>query len=100
MADRDKKPEPKRADETTSAAPDDRVREPSPEEGINSSLHDVLDLLAAQVEKLKASLEFHRLSNPDKTDVIRWHVEQIDQRQDRMEEVKQMILVGRDDTLH
>ena len=63
---------------------------------LNRSLGDVLDLLASQVEYLKESLEFLRLSSDveERDAKIRWHVQQIDLRQDRMEEIKVMILAG------
>ena len=63
---------------------------------LNRSLGDVLDLLAGQVEYLKESLEFLRLSRDveDRDAKIRWHVQQIDLRQDRMDEIKAMILAS------
>ncbi len=70
------------------------------EEHLNRSLEDVLDLLARDVERLKAELEYWRLSgHPNKDHLIRRYVARIDARQDRMEEVKAMIL-ARGDRLH
>ncbi|NKC01108.1 MAG: hypothetical protein GKR90_21795 [Pseudomonadales bacterium] len=68
-----------------------------------SSLSDVLDLLALQVEHLQTSLDFLRLSEDavERDERIRWHVRQIDLRQDRMDEVKSMILAkNQDQQLH
>ena len=67
---------------------------------INTSLDEVLDLLAQEVERLQAALEFYRLSeHPDKEQLIRWHVQQIDARQDRLDDIKAMIL-ARGDSVH
>ena len=42
---------------------------------------------------LKLALEFYRHSDlPDRQERILWHVKQIDARQDRMEELKALIL--------
>lgn len=71
------------------------------EQEINTSLDEVLDLLAQEVERLQVALEFYRLSDhPEKDDLIRWHVNQIDARQDRLEDVKSMILSRGDDAVH
>jgi len=71
------------------------------EEEINTSLDEVLDLLALEVERLKTALDYYRLSNhPDKDEFIRWHVSQIDLRQDRLEEIKTMILGQGDHFVH
>ena len=67
---------------------------------INTSLDEVLDLLAQEVERLQVALEYYRLSeHPDKEQLIRWHVQQIDARQDRLDDVKAMIL-SRGDSVH
>ena len=64
-----------------------------PPEEINLDLDEVLDLLAQQVERLKLALEYYRQSDlPDRQARIIWHVKQIDARQDRMEELKALIL--------
>ncbi len=71
------------------------------EELVNTSLGDVLNLLAQEVERLKASLEFYRNSSADNAaDLVRWHVQEIDRRQDRMDELKDPILSSRDTPLH
>ena len=68
---------------------------------LNTSLDEVLDLLAEEVERLKESLEFYRLSeHPEKEQLIRWVVQQIDMRQDRLEDIKAMILARDDDAVH
>lgn len=60
---------------------------------VNESLDDVLELLWHQVERLKVGLEHCRLTeHPNRQAMIRWHVEQIDERQARIDEVQQMIL--------
>ncbi|XOV84492.1 MAG: hypothetical protein ACFHXK_05110 [bacterium] len=65
------------------------------------SLEDVLDLLAAEIERLQVSLETYRLGDhPSKQALIRWHVQQIDVRHDRLEEIKQMILKRNNDAVH
>ncbi len=71
------------------------------EEEINTSLDEVLDLLAQEVERLQVALEFYRLSDhPDKDKLIRWHVQQIDARQDRLEDIKALILSRGGDAVH
>ena len=68
---------------------------------INTSLDEVLDLLAQEVERLQVALEYYRLSeHPDKQQLIRWHVQQIDARQDRLEDIKAMILSRGEDSVH
>ncbi len=72
-----------------------------PEEELNASLSDVLDLLAQEVERLKVGLEWCRLSqHADKERLISWYVQQIDIRQDRLEEMKAIILASGDDAVH
>jgi hypothetical protein len=72
-----------------------------PGDQLNTSLDEVLDLLAEEVERLKESLEFYRLSeHPEKEQLIRWVVQQIDMRQDRLEDIKAMILARDDDAVH
>lgn len=71
------------------------------EQELNTSLHDVMDLMAAEVERLQAALEHYRLSDhPEKEQLIRWHVRQIDRRQDRLSQLKQMILSADDGAEH
>lgn len=63
------------------------------DDSLNGSLNDMLDLLWQQVERLKVSMEHYRLSeHPQKREAVRWHVQQIDERQTRMDEIKSLIL--------
>ncbi len=63
------------------------------EDNINTSLAQVMDLLAQEIERLKLALETHRLSeHPQKQALVRWHVQQIDARQDRLEEIQRLYL--------
>lgn len=100
MADLTDKKQPRRAAQEPAQHEPQSPADQTAEE-INTSLYDVLDLLATQVEKLQASLEFYRLSKrPDRQEIVRWHVEQIDHRQDRMDEIKSLILASREDGVH
>jgi len=68
---------------------------------LNNSLDDVLALMAVEVERLQEALQYFRQSqHPDKDAIIRWHVQQIDLRQDRLSELKALILADRDDIEH
>lgn len=68
---------------------------------INTSLDEVLDLLAQEVERLQVALEFYRLGeHSDKERLIRWHVQQIDDRQDRLEDIKDLILARGGRSVH
>ena len=63
------------------------------DELLNNSLDDVIVLLEREVERLKASLETIRLSaHPDRNALIRWHVQQLDERQDALE--RMLLLIG------
>ena len=77
-------------------AEEEKVGSPSAQpsdEPVNQNLDDVLDLMLAEVERLKASLEFVRMMDvEDKQQRIRWHVIEIDRRQDRIEELKALLL--------
>ena len=65
---------------------------------LNQSLDDVIDLLAKEIERLKLSLETYRLSrHPKRAEIIRWHVQTLDERQDALEELQALILAERDD---
>ncbi|MEM7099378.1 MAG: hypothetical protein AAF541_14035 [Pseudomonadota bacterium] len=66
-----------------------------------ASLQGVLSLMAEEVERLKLALEYFRLTDhPDKEERIRWHVMEIDRRQDELEELKALILKTSDDAEH
>ena len=72
------------------------------DELINNSLDDVIVLLEREIERLKESLETIRLStHPDRAQLIRWHVQTLDERQDALEQMKQLIAASpRDPNLH
>ena len=58
-------------------------------EGLNRSIDDMVELLEREIERLKASLEFYRLSNSrNRDEQIRFHIRQIDQRQDALEDLR------------
>ena len=81
--------------------PNEAQGEDAFETEINTSLDEVLDLLAQEVERLQVAVEYYRLSeHPDKQQLIRWHVQQIDARQDRLEDIKAMILSRGEDSVH
>lgn len=68
---------------------------------LNTSLDEVLDMLAREVERLQAALEFYRLSeHPQKDELIRWHVREIDVRQDRLEDIKALVLARSGANVH
>ncbi len=68
---------------------------------LNTSLDEVLDMLAREVERLQAALEFYRLSeHPQKDELIRWHVREIDVRQDRLEDIKALVLARSGTNVH
>ena len=68
---------------------------------LNTSLHDVLDLMAREVERLQNNLEYFRLSNhPQKEQLIRELVSEIDERHDRMDQLKGMLLADTDASEH
>lgn len=59
---------------------------------LNRSLDDVIELLEREVERLKESLETYRLSDhPRRSEIIRWHVKSLDQRQDALEELRELL---------
>ncbi len=65
----------------------------SPEPDLDLSLDDMVDLLAREIERLKASLEMYRLlDHPQKEQIIIRHVQALDERQDRLDEVKDLLL--------
>ena len=67
----------------------------------NNDLYDVMNLLVAEVERLKEALEFYRMSDVENKDtLVRQHVRQIDERQDRLDEVKRMIVTRQDGSVH
>ena len=65
----------------------------SSEDQLERSIDQVVSLLAAEIERLKESLEAFRLSNnPNRSDLIRWHVRTLDERQDALEELQKLML--------
>jgi hypothetical protein len=65
------------------------------EQHLNQSIDDVIDLLEREIERLQASLETYRLStHPRRSDIIRWHVRSLDERQDALEELRALLLAG------
>ena len=65
-------------------------------EPLNVALSNVLDLMGQEIERLKLALETYRQSDhPDKDELVRWHVREIDERQDRLESLKQIYLAQR-----
>ncbi len=66
------------------------------DEDLNRSLDDVIDLLAREIDRLKESLETYRLSkHPNRQDIIRWHVQALDERQDTLEELRTLLIAQR-----
>jgi uncharacterized small protein (DUF1192 family) len=90
-------PTPKPGEQASTGAGPQAAADDELEEQLNTSLNDVLDLLAHEIERLKAELEFYRLSqHPEKARLERLYVERIDARQDRLEEIKALIMAGGD----
>ncbi len=60
---------------------------------IGDSIDDVISLLESEIERLKESLETYRLTkNPNRDEIIRWHVRTLDERQDALEELLDLVL--------
>ncbi len=60
---------------------------------IRDSIDDVISLLESEIERLKESLETYRLTkNPNRDEIIRWHVRTLDERQDALEELLDLVL--------
>ena len=93
-------------DGTKPASPAGEVGEPVTkknvldEDDIDLSLNQVMVLLVEKIDSLQATLEFYRLSSRcdgDSTkgrEQIRHLVHEIDYRQDRLEEIKALILAA------
>jgi hypothetical protein len=65
------------------------------DELINNSLDDVVVLLEREIERLQLSLDTIRLSNsPDRSELIRWHIRALDERQDALEQMKALLLAA------
>lgn len=66
---------------------------------LNRSLDDVISLLEREIRRLKESLETYRLSNhPNRSEIVRWHVRTLDEREDALERLRLMLLSERDDS--
>jgi hypothetical protein len=66
---------------------------------LNQSLDDVILLLEREIARLKESLETYRLSpHPQRSEIIRWHVRTLDERQDALERLRLMLLAEEDDS--
>jgi|GEM_PF-1860604 len=73
--------------ELESALPDD----------LELTLDDVILLLAREVERLKEALAtWRQLDHPRKDEIIRWHVRRLDERQDKLDDLKTMLLARRE----
>lgn len=73
--------------ELESALPDD----------LELTLDDVTALLAREIERLKEALStWRQLDHPRKDEIIRWHVRTLDERQDKLEDLKTMLLAKRE----
>ena len=67
-------------------------------ETCNESLDDMIHLLEREIERLKVSLDNHRLSkHPERESLVRWHVRAIDDRQDALDRLKEMVVAERDE---
>jgi hypothetical protein len=63
---------------------------------VNRSLDDAIELMQAEVERLKASLETcRRLDHPRRGELVRWHVLRLDQREDALAQLQAMLLARR-----
>ena len=60
---------------------------------VNESLSDVIFLLEREIERLKVSLETFRLTkHARKQELIRWHVRTLDERQETLDDLRQLLL--------
>lgn len=63
------------------------------DEHLNRSLDDVIALLEREIRRLKESLETYRLSDhPNRSEIVRWHIRTLDERQDALERLQTMVL--------
>jgi hypothetical protein len=62
----------------------------------NRALDDVIELLEAELARLKVGLEVSRcLDHPRRDELVRWHVLSIDRRQDVLEQLHAMLMACR-----
>jgi len=74
---------------------------PLEEKQLNESLDDVIELLQNEIERLQTSLETYRLSrHPQRQDIVRWHVQALDKRQDTLDELKDLMIAARQEAVH
>jgi uncharacterized membrane protein YgaE (UPF0421/DUF939 family) len=66
---------------------------------LNRTLDDAVELLQREIVRLKDSLETYRLSrHPKRSEIIRWHVRTLDERQEALEQLRLMLLAQRDES--
>lgn len=66
---------------------------PVSSDDLDLSLDDMITLIEREIERLKASLEMYRLlDHPQKEQLIIRHVQALDERQDRLDELKAMLM--------
>ena len=93
MAEQLKKKAPGRVESNAQREVPARASDKPMEEMVNVSLEDVLDLMAMQVERLETALEQARLTGNQAQ--IRSLIAQIDERHERLDQVKAMIMASR-----
>jgi len=60
------------------------------EEEVNITLDSAIELLQEELERLTVALETcRRLDHPRRTELVRWHVRRVDQRQDALDKLMQ-----------
>lgn len=65
---------------------------------LNRTLDDVISMLEREIRRLKESLEMYRLSqHRNRNEIIRWHVQTLDERQDALERLRTMLLSQQQD---
>lgn len=66
------------------------------ESQVNRTLDDAVALMQGEVDRLQAALETcRRLDHPRRGELVRWHVQRLDQRQDALEQLHAMIVARR-----
>jgi len=67
------------------------------EEEVNITLDSAIELLQEELERLTVALETcRRLDHPRRTELVRWHVRRVDQRQDALDKLQVMLLADRE----
>jgi hypothetical protein len=63
---------------------------------LNRTLDDAIVLLQGELDRLQATLETcRRLDHPRRAELVRWHVQRIDRRQDALAQLQAMLVAGR-----